>query len=68
MKDIQPVDAIMEKDIFLRVGIANSRDRNKQYKDFFLFENWRSWQYHDYLRNTAGVARFFTIQDIKHIT
>ena len=33
MKDIQPVDAIMEKDTFFRVEIANARDRNKQYKD-----------------------------------
>ena len=33
MKDIQPVDAIIEKDTFLRVGIANTKDRNKQYKD-----------------------------------
>ena len=33
IKDIQSVGTIIQKDTFLRVGIANARDRNKQYKE-----------------------------------
>ena len=32
-KEIQPIDAIMDQDTVLQVGIASARGRNKQYKE-----------------------------------